>query len=90
MRKHIPYFWHFSPGKQVIHPNQIKTVQEEFSPSPDRVNWATELIAAFVEHQKLGKVHCINIISFKLKLEHQTTCLGYSGKANELMNCYHF
>ncbi|XP_053483699.1 citramalyl-CoA lyase, mitochondrial isoform X2 [Ictalurus furcatus] len=42
-------------GKQVIHPNQIKAVQEEFSPSPDRVNWATELIAAFEEHQKLGK-----------------------------------
>ncbi|KAK3568746.1 hypothetical protein QTP86_016292 [Hemibagrus guttatus] len=41
--------------KQVIHPNQIKAVQEEFSPSPDRVNWATELIAAFEEHQKLGK-----------------------------------
>ncbi|XP_007227836.3 citramalyl-CoA lyase, mitochondrial isoform X1 [Astyanax mexicanus] len=42
-------------GKQVIHPNQIQTVQEEFSPSPERVKWATELIAAFEEHQKLGK-----------------------------------
>ncbi|XP_076118660.1 citramalyl-CoA lyase, mitochondrial [Alosa pseudoharengus] len=42
-------------GKQVIHPNQIKAVQEEFSPSPERVSWAQELIAAFDEHQKLGK-----------------------------------
>ncbi|XP_060785510.1 citramalyl-CoA lyase, mitochondrial isoform X2 [Neoarius graeffei] len=42
-------------GKQVIHPNQIKAVQEEFSPSPDKVIWATELITAFEEHQKLGK-----------------------------------
>ncbi|XP_062390208.1 citramalyl-CoA lyase, mitochondrial isoform X2 [Sardina pilchardus] len=42
-------------GKQVIHPSQIKAVQEEFSPSPERVNWAQELIAAFDEHQKLGK-----------------------------------
>lgn len=44
-------------GKQVIHPNQIKAVQEEFAPSPERIKWATELIAAFEEHQKLGKVH---------------------------------
>ncbi|XP_041940337.1 citramalyl-CoA lyase, mitochondrial [Alosa sapidissima] len=42
-------------GKQVIHPNQIRAVQEEFSPSPERVNWAQELIAAFDQHQKLGK-----------------------------------
>lgn len=43
-------------GKQVIHPGQIQAVQEEFSPSPDRVQWATELIAAFDQHQKEGKV----------------------------------
>ncbi|XP_064167320.1 citramalyl-CoA lyase, mitochondrial [Anguilla rostrata] len=42
-------------GKQVIHPNQVKAVQEEFSPSPERVEWAQQLIAAFEEHQKLGK-----------------------------------
>lgn len=63
MVKFSPYLWYFSQGKQVIHPNQIKAVQEEFSPSPDRVNWATELITAFEEHQKLGKVHhCITMI----------------------------
>ncbi|KAF3825698.1 hypothetical protein GH733_006525 [Mirounga leonina] len=42
-------------GKQVIHPNQIAVVQEEFSPSPGKIKWAEELIAAFKEHQQLGK-----------------------------------
>ncbi|KAG9349566.1 hypothetical protein JZ751_028014 [Albula glossodonta] len=42
-------------GKQVIHPSQIQPVQEEFSPSPERIKWAQELISAFKEHQKLGK-----------------------------------
>nr|KAF6373279.1 citramalyl-CoA lyase [Pipistrellus kuhlii] len=42
-------------GKQVIHPNQIAAVQEQFSPSPEKIKWAEELIAAFQEHQQLGK-----------------------------------
>nr|KAF6460120.1 citramalyl-CoA lyase [Molossus molossus] len=42
-------------GKQVIHPNQIAIVQEQFSPSPEKIKWAEELIAAFKEHQQLGK-----------------------------------
>ncbi|XP_043547231.1 citramalyl-CoA lyase, mitochondrial isoform X4 [Chiloscyllium plagiosum] len=42
-------------GKQVIHPRQIPIVQEAFSPSPERVKWARELIEAFEEYQKLGK-----------------------------------
>nr|XP_015821475.2 citramalyl-CoA lyase, mitochondrial [Nothobranchius furzeri] len=42
-------------GKQVIHPWQIQPVQEEFSPSQERVQWAKELIAAFDQHQKEGK-----------------------------------
>ncbi|XP_030642701.1 citramalyl-CoA lyase, mitochondrial [Chanos chanos] len=42
-------------GKQIIHPNQIKAVQEEFSPSPEKVQWARDLTAAFEKHQKLGK-----------------------------------
>ncbi|XP_061826720.1 citramalyl-CoA lyase, mitochondrial [Nerophis lumbriciformis] len=42
-------------GKQVIHPGQVQAVQEEFSPSRQRVQWATELIAAFQQHQKDGK-----------------------------------
>ncbi|OXB79912.1 UNVERIFIED_CONTAM: hypothetical protein H355_000942 [Colinus virginianus] len=42
-------------GKQVIHPNQIAVVQEQFSPSPEKIEWAQELISAFEEHQRLGK-----------------------------------
>lgn len=43
-------------GKQVIHPGQIQAVQEEFSPSLEKVQWAKELISAFDQHQKEGKV----------------------------------
>ncbi|XP_067392887.1 citramalyl-CoA lyase, mitochondrial isoform X2 [Emydura macquarii macquarii] len=42
-------------GKQVIHPNQIAVVQEQFSPSSEKIKWAQELISAFEEHQRLGK-----------------------------------
>nr|XP_036880806.1 citramalyl-CoA lyase, mitochondrial isoform X3 [Manis javanica] len=42
-------------GKQVIHPSQIAVVQEQFSPSCEKIKWAEELIAAFKEHQQLGK-----------------------------------
>ncbi|XP_056145973.1 citramalyl-CoA lyase, mitochondrial [Lampris incognitus] len=42
-------------GKQVIHPGQVEAVQEEFSPSRERVEWARELIAAFDRHQTEGK-----------------------------------
>ena len=43
-------------GKQVIHPSQISVVQTAFAPSPERMEWATELIAAFEAHQQSGKV----------------------------------
>lgn len=42
-------------GKQVIHPSQIPVVHEAFSPSPEQIEWATELISAFDEHQATGK-----------------------------------
>ncbi|KAM4700390.1 citramalyl-CoA lyase, mitochondrial isoform 1-T1 [Discoglossus pictus] len=42
-------------GKQVIHPSQIPIVQEQFTPSADKIKWAHELISAFQEHQRLGK-----------------------------------
>ncbi|KAG8586449.1 hypothetical protein GDO81_005381, partial [Engystomops pustulosus] len=42
-------------GKQVIHPSQIPIVQEQFTPSADKIKWAYELISAFREHQRLGK-----------------------------------
>ena len=59
-------------GKQVIHPGQIQAVQEEFSPSLERVQWAKELIAAFDQHQKEGKVMLLfssksNYFTFKNK-----------------------
>nr|CAD7571030.1 unnamed protein product [Timema californicum] len=43
-------------GKQVIHPGQIPIVQQAFMPAPATVEWAEGLIAAFQEHQKIGKV----------------------------------
>ena len=43
-------------GKQVIHPAQVPIVQEAFTPSAEKVEWATQLIRAFEEHQKSGKV----------------------------------
>ncbi|CAB1328296.1 unnamed protein product [Coregonus sp. 'balchen'] len=48
--------WLEGMSKQVIHPNQVQAVQEEFSPSQERVQWATELIAGFDEYQKQGKL----------------------------------
>lgn len=53
-------------GKQVIHPNQIAVVQEQFSPSPEKIKWAEELIAAFKEHQQLGKVNVLLVPWMKL------------------------
>lgn len=43
----------------MIHPNQIAVVQEQFSPSAEKIKWAEELIAAFKEHQQLGKVNIV-------------------------------
>ena len=50
-------------GKQVIHPSQVPVVQEAFSPSPEKIEWATELIKAFNDHQSSGKVF-IMLITF--------------------------
>jgi len=41
-------------GKQIIHPNQIETVQTAFSPSPERIKYALELEKAFLAHQEAG------------------------------------
>lgn len=41
-------------GKQVIHPDQIETVQQAFEPSAERVAWARGLLSAFAEHQQAG------------------------------------
>ncbi len=42
-------------GKQVIHPGQVPVVQAAFSPSPEKVEWATQLIAEFRQHERTGK-----------------------------------
>ncbi|XP_003389593.1 PREDICTED: citrate lyase subunit beta-like protein, mitochondrial [Amphimedon queenslandica] len=42
-------------GKQVIHPGQIDVVQSAYSPSPESIEWAEELIRIFKEHQQFGK-----------------------------------
>lgn len=48
-------------GKQVIHPNQIAVVQEQFTPTLEKIQWAEELITAFKEHQQLGKVNVLSM-----------------------------
>lgn len=42
-------------GKQVIHPSQVPVVQSAFSPSEEKIEWATNLIKEFREHEKAGK-----------------------------------
>lgn len=42
-------------GKQIIHPAQIESVQNAFTPSPLELQKAQELVDAFEEHQKQGK-----------------------------------
>lgn len=42
-------------GKQVIHPSQIEVVQQAFTPSTEKIEWARELIQAFDTHQQSGK-----------------------------------
>jgi len=53
-------------GKQVIHPIQVPIVQDAFSPSPKKVEWATELIKAFEEHQESGKASACQFCMFIL------------------------
>lgn len=43
-------------GKQVIHPSQVDIVQAAFSPSPEKIRWAEELVRSFKKHQEEGKV----------------------------------
>lgn len=42
-------------GKQCIHPSQVKTVQEIFSPSPKEVEWAVRITIAQKKAEELGK-----------------------------------
>jgi len=42
-------------GKQIIHPGQVNACQQAFTPSPDKIEWAQELINNFEKHEKSGK-----------------------------------
>ncbi|CAG0887136.1 unnamed protein product [Darwinula stevensoni] len=42
-------------GKQAIHPSQIPIIHDAFSPSEDKIQWATRLIQEFQRNQELGK-----------------------------------
>lgn len=42
-------------GKQVIHPSQVPIVQAAFTPSAEKIEWATNLIKEFREHEQEGK-----------------------------------
>merc|ERR1719361_1440294 len=42
-------------GKQVIHPSQVPVVHQAVSPSQSKIEWATNLIKEFREHEKTGK-----------------------------------
>jgi citrate lyase subunit beta-like protein len=42
-------------GKQIIHPNQVETVQEAFTPSDEAIEYAQRVAATFAASQKEGK-----------------------------------
>ncbi|XP_068679194.1 citramalyl-CoA lyase, mitochondrial-like isoform X3 [Montipora capricornis] len=42
-------------GKQIIHPGQIDIVNDAFSPSEEKLKWASDLVNAFQLHEKEGK-----------------------------------
>jgi len=42
-------------GKQVIHPIQIEVVQNAFTPSKEKIEWARQLVDAFDAHQMTGQ-----------------------------------
>ncbi len=52
---YILYFAISRVFSQVIHPTQIPVVHKSFSPSPEKMEWATELIKAFRNHEESGK-----------------------------------
>ena len=48
--------WMGFTGKITIHPNQIDTVNTVFSPSAEEIAESQELLAAFEENEKVGKM----------------------------------
>jgi citrate lyase beta subunit len=41
-------------GKMAIHPRQLEIINRVFSPSPEEISYAQELIAAYAAHQEVG------------------------------------
>ena len=57
----FPYFLVFLfTGKQIIHPGQIDIVNKAFSPSEEKLKWASDVVTAFEEQEKQGKVSGID------------------------------
>ena len=46
--------WGFS-GKQIIHPNQVKVVQEAFTPSEAEISYAKRIVETFESSQREGR-----------------------------------
>ena len=42
-------------GKQCIHPSQVPVIQQSFTPTSAKIEWAVELIKAFDSHQLSGE-----------------------------------
>jgi citrate lyase beta subunit len=42
-------------GKQIIHPNQVKGVQEAFTPSDEAIEYAQRVVKTFAASQREGK-----------------------------------
>lgn len=51
-------------GKQVIHPAQIDIVNDNFSPSQEKIDYSRELVEEFEQHQKTGKVGLFCFVVF--------------------------
>jgi citrate lyase subunit beta-like protein len=42
-------------GKMAIHPNQIQPIYQAFTPSPEKIKFATEIVEGFERSVDLGK-----------------------------------
>lgn len=61
----LPFATGFSIiGKQIIHPGQIDIVNKAFSPSDEKVQWARDLVNAFEEQERVGKVSLIWFVEY--------------------------
>lgn len=80
-------------GKQVIHPSQVPIVQEAFSPSKEKIEWAKDLIKEFKQHTETGK----GVFNFRQVAKQKQTisssnsqCVFYSKENILLSNQFYF